>query len=475
VAVKLLRPELAGDQRVLFESRFFHEARESATLQHPNVVIVHDYGRTEEGECFLVMEFVEGPTLKDLLRQGPLPRERLLRAFDQIGQGLRHAHGRGLLHRDVKPANILLMRDDEGEDRVKILDFGLVQLLDEETTEVGAGSIMGTPQYMSPEQIRGETLDVRSDLYSLGVMLYAALTGTLPFNAPNTAAILHLHLTEPFPPMANRAPGVEVPSSLEAICHTCMAKDREDRYPDMDAFLTALRDAANRLPGSDSVELQDVVAEPTEADEIPEPSPASEARASPPAPLGHLKPHALFWLLLLALLAVGLCLGFLGVPRLLAFLRGQVGGSPSPEVEISIIEESIQPAVEAPVEPRPPTSMPPSPEIPVTPSQVLPHQAPLQPRAPPPVERRSPAPPKESGPVTLEGVSFSAGEATRVLRFANEADDAAMRAAGVYPQARRSLLEGRPFADLRSLADAPFISTKTLEALKRGGTADPAR
>ncbi len=251
VAVKVLRTDLPEEDQIHFEARFLREASLAGQLQHPHIVTIHDYGRAPEGFCYLVMEYLEGYTLREVLRRHQVPAKRIMRIFDGITQGLRHAHARGLVHRDVKPSNVFLVRGDGEEWRPKLMDFGLVREVHSEVTVTEVGTFLGTPQYIAPEQAMGLPTDARSDVYSVGVMLYRALCGKLPYAATNPAALAYMHVHQPYPEMSERAPGADVPSKLEGICRRCMEKEPADRYPDAGELLEDLRAVSRFVLGPD--------------------------------------------------------------------------------------------------------------------------------------------------------------------------------------------------------------------------------
>lgn len=240
VALKLLRPELTDDPQAL--ARFTREAKAAAAFQHPNIVTVHAIGQ-ERGVHFLVLEYVDGPTLAHLIRrEGPLPEDLARGIFRQLLMSLGAAHAAGLIHRDIKPSNILLAG---GEPRLKIADFGLVRVHGAQTQLTLGAAVMGTPDYMSPEQARGsETLDPRTDLYSAGVVLYEMLTGQPPFRADAPTVTLHriLHEEPAFPNGGHAASR----TNLARLALRLMEKNPADRLPSATAALQAL-DADERL------------------------------------------------------------------------------------------------------------------------------------------------------------------------------------------------------------------------------------
>lgn len=222
VAIKTINLDLSRDELESFEKRFQREVQSAGKLNHPNIVTVYDVGRTE-GVAYMAMEFLEGKELREILDSGVvLPVEKVVHIAAQICDGLAFAHEHGIIHRDVKPANVMVMKNG----MVKITDFGIAQVSSASRTM--AGMVMGSPKYMSPEQVVGQTVDGRSDIFSLGVMLYEMLTGKTPFVGDNISAIMYQILNEePIPPKAFNQ---NIPDSLNYIILRALAKHPDARY-----------------------------------------------------------------------------------------------------------------------------------------------------------------------------------------------------------------------------------------------------
>ncbi len=234
VAIKLLHRELTGVEEVV--ARFEREAVAAGRVEHPNVAGALDFGRLEDGTFYLVLEYVAGQRLGNVLKAGPLPPARTVAIARQVALALGAAHAAGVVHRDLKPDNVMLL-DRDGSDWVKVLDFGVAKL----PADAGAaqltrmGTIVGTPDYMSPEQALGNAVDQRADLYALGVMLYEMLTGETPFAADDVTQVLMAQITKPPEPLPT-----SVPAPLRALVERLLAKDPADRLQSADDAVAAL-------------------------------------------------------------------------------------------------------------------------------------------------------------------------------------------------------------------------------------------
>jgi len=235
VALKVLHPAFREDQT--FTSRFQREARVVARLEHPNIVPIYDYSEYES-RPFLVMKYIEGDTLKARLNQGPLTSEEIERVVNSVGSALAYAHKQGILHRDVKPSNVMIAKDGT----MYLADFGLARIADAGESTMSSDSIMGTPQYISPEQAMGvKDLDAGTDIYSFGVMLYEMVVGQVPFSADTPFSIIHDHIYTPLPLPTKVNP--KVPEPVQRVLLKALAKNRLDRYTSTEELMTAFKQA----------------------------------------------------------------------------------------------------------------------------------------------------------------------------------------------------------------------------------------
>lgn len=452
VAIKVVRPDVSEGAREELEARFFREAALAGRLSHPHLVKMFDYGSTEDGRQFVVMELLRGRSLKRALDGTQLDPADVARIGAQLARGLHHAHSEGLVHRDVKASNVFLVRDEEGNEHARLLDFGLVKSLRQELDVTQTPTYLGTPLYMSPEQARGERdLDGRSDLYSLGCLLYRMACGEMPFRGETPLATALLHVNAPYPPMKVRSPDVRVDPRLERIVRRCMAKRPEDRWADGAALaqaLDAFGDLASRPP--------------------PPPK-----RSGPVVWLGIAGAVGLGGLLVGGVAVVG------GVAAVL--WSAGVFQPPPQHAPVAVSDEVARattleppldaaPLADAPAGPRlpdPPADPPPTVERSPEPALSDPPVAEPPPRVAPTVDTtpaKAAAPPAV-GPV-VDGYTFaSPAHAARALEFANTATWSELRKSGVAYKIVPRLADGRPYDSIDSLGETKGIGPATLRAL----------
>jgi serine/threonine protein kinase len=256
VAVKVLRPELSHNQQLL--RRFSAEAEAVAKLDHPNTVKVYDFGQDTDGSLFIAMEYIEGGSLRDAMRAGPLPGPRAFAIAAQVAASLADAHAQSIIHRDLKPDNVMLQDKGRQRDIVRVLDFGIAKLRDDSRATqqmTQAGDMLGTPQYMAPEQIRGDAIDGRTDIYALGCMLYEMVTGRLPFEGTSVMAILTKHLTDSAVVPSQRRPELGLPGIIDQVVMVGMAKDPASRPLTMERYLELIGGALNVIDPNRSAGL----------------------------------------------------------------------------------------------------------------------------------------------------------------------------------------------------------------------------
>ena len=243
VAIKTINLSLALDEKDEYESRFYQEAKAAGRLSHPNIVTIYDVGKSDE-IAYIAMEFLQGRELRSVLNDGKrMTVEEVINVVAQVAQGLAYAHEHGIVHRDVKPSNIMIVRDGH----VKITDFGIARMASA-AVRTQTGMVLGSPKYMSPEQVVGKLTDQRSDIFSLGVMLYEMLTGQAPFAGENINAIMYQTLNSVPPPPSTLSPAV--PEMLNFIVAKALAKKLEHRYQDAKEFATDLYACRERLSRS---------------------------------------------------------------------------------------------------------------------------------------------------------------------------------------------------------------------------------
>jgi serine/threonine-protein kinase len=291
VAIKVLKTEFSSRPEVV--ARFQQEAVSACRIKHPNVVDVFDVGRLEDGRFFLVMELLEGRDLSELIaEEAPLPPVRGIALALQICRALNAAHKSGVIHRDLKPENIFLHRTSDGDEIVKIVDFGIAQLRVPEnapteerqrklTTE---GTIVGTPEYMAPEQARGEAMDHRVDIYAVGIILYEMFTGHPPFTGTAMLQILLQQMSEQPPPMAKVNPSLAIAPELEQVIMRALAKRPEERFTSMSDFAAAIARAPTALSQYPTPLTKVRPKQPSQPELPTSPAaPPSSARTGPPS------------------------------------------------------------------------------------------------------------------------------------------------------------------------------------------------
>ncbi len=369
-AIKILHPDQAGDPKM--RQRFLNEARAVSAISHPNVVTLYELGQTPRGDTYLVMEYLAGETLGQRIKgRRVLELREALEVSRQVASALLAAHQVGVIHRDLKPSNVMLVPGEDGqEESAKVLDFGIAKLWEDGGEDDGltrTGAVVGTPAFMSPEQCRGTgEIDHRSDIYSLGVLMYRLVTGRCPFESRGAGEIIGMHLY--MPPMAPAAHGARIPAAFEQLILRCLEKEPRDRFADMQALIEGLEAIIATL-GTRGSSIELPLMAPREEAEILPSSRAETGDASGDY-LGHAGAKAGEWepvlepstpaprsawprrvLLLGAMSALGLTLGyFLSRPPAAAAPAAAIPAnvSPAPVAPIAAPPSASTPTAAAP-------------------------------------------------------------------------------------------------------------------------------
>jgi WD40 repeat protein/predicted Ser/Thr protein kinase len=449
-AIKVLPPHLAADET--FVSRFKREATIAAGLRHPNVVLIFDVGQQDDFH-YIVMELVSGRSLREVIRADkPLPLDRIVRLLRPLADALDFAHGKGVVHRDIKPTNIIIGTDD----KVTLLDFGIARAAEGAQQLTRAGLVIGTPEYMAPEVVVGGAAGANADLYALGIVAFEMLTGHVPFHGANTTAVAFAHVhTQPPSPRADRA---DLPDAVERVLLRQLAKNPRDRYPSARAFVDALETSAQQAAGPDETIAFAPAAPPTvaiTAAHAPPGAPVSGPRLAPPLTPPGARPAARRgtpWPMV-AGVAVALLLAVLGGGYGLLQLRGndsQVAVNPT-------AAPTSKPAV---------TAGPGATSAPLIPQPTAPAQPTQPPPIPPPASKAGPTAQIDEARAAIQASDFT--RAISLLTAVKQADPAVFGADDLLFQAYigqgRALLPADPDASRAAFDEARKLRPNDADA-----------
>ncbi len=404
VALKVLAPHHHDDPdtRRMFVQRFLFEAQTMASLHHPSIAVIHDYGQTAGGELYIAMEYIPGRPILDVLRAPPIDIDRVLALTLSVCEALAFAHRRGVIHRDVKNSNILVTANDQGQAQVKVLDFGIAKLVSDEPSLTLTGTVLGSPHFMAPEQARGESVDHRADIYAVGVLMFCALAGRYPFEGSSPPTVLAAALTQQAPSFDSIPGAMVIPGALESVIRRCLQREPADRFADMPGVISALRTLlGDRAP---SIPALTLTPPDTETGTLIDPRTLVDP---PPAPRDTGNTIALVG----AGVAVVFATASAAVLIAAVFLFLAARSPPTSENTPAVPDA---PVVAGPAQVKPSADPPPPLEPPTeqAPAAAAPRAAPAQPRAstaPPAPEEPATAAPTPAPEPTSDADEFSIG------------------------------------------------------------------
>jgi serine/threonine-protein kinase len=350
-ALKVMNPGMNSDPDAI--ARFNREAANASRLNHPNVCGIYDFGETPEGLIYLAMEFIEGESLTSLIeKNGFLPAPRAASIIHQAADALAVAHDYGIVHRDLKPDNIMIAKGRDGSDMVKVVDFGIAKASSSDAQKVTkTGLVVGTPEYMSPEQLAGDKLDGRSDIYSLGLVAFNCLTGTLPFQSNSAQEAMIMRLTDQPKTLAEMKPDIDWPPELQAVMDKVLARDADERYQKSAEFGRDIAKAVENMPAAVAAAAGTMVMGAAAAD-VPKTRMASKGgatakiEAAAPVPVAAAPAKKSPVMMIVAAVVV-----LAGIGGGVMFMKG--GGSPSnaPKSDVAALSTPANNPTPTPVDP----------------------------------------------------------------------------------------------------------------------------
>lgn len=351
-ALKVMNPGMNSDPDAI--ARFNREAANASRLNHANVCAIYDFGETPEGLIYLAMEFIEGESLTSIIeKNGFLPAPRAAAIIHQAADALAVAHDYGIVHRDLKPDNIMIAKDRDGSDVVKVVDFGIAKASSSDAQKVTkTGLVVGTPEYMSPEQLAGDKLDGRSDIYSLGLVAFNCLTGLLPFPSNSAQEAMIMRLTDQPKTLAEMKPDIDWPPELQAVMDKVLARDADERYQKSAEFGRDIAKAVENMPAAIAAAAGTMVMGAAGAD-VPKTRMASKggatAKIEAPAPAPVVAAPAKKSPVMMIVAAVVVLAGIGGA---VVFMKGGGGSAAAPKSDVAAPSAPANNPTQTPVDPK---------------------------------------------------------------------------------------------------------------------------